>query len=263
MTLNFTDVLASTTRIDGGFALSVPETWHQGRTAFGGFSAAALLTAAMQVGGAGLPPLRSAALSFIGPVYGAIEARARILRCGKNATWASAELTRAGEVVASASFVFMGAVASAVHLNDCPPPSGLIVPDEARVFDAHALMPVFLKENFEVRFSLPKTADKTPELCWWARLKDRSGLDPMTEILLVGDALPPGVLPLLSGATPVSSMTWQANLLTAAPQTDDGWWLLQSRADYAENGCSSQTMRIWNSAGEPVVSGMQSIAVFG
>ena len=61
----------------------------------------------------------------------------------------------------------------------------------------------------------------------------------------------------------ISSMTWLVNLLTPAPVTRDGWWLLRSRGSYAENGCSSQDMAVWSADGVPIASGMQSIAVFG
>ena len=94
--------------------------------------------------------------------------------------------------------------------------------------------------------------------------RERDGLDGAMALLLSADALPPGVFPLLMPSIPpISSMTWQANLLTPAPATRDGWWLLRSRGDYAENGCSSQIMEAWNVDGEPVMAGMQSIALFG
>jgi hypothetical protein len=57
-------------------------------------------------------------------------------------------------------------------------------------------------------------------------------------------------------------MQWQVNLLTPAPTTDT-WWLLRSSGDYAEAGCSSQEMGIWNTRGKPVLAGMQSVALFG
>jgi hypothetical protein len=85
----------------------------------------------------------------------------------------------------------------------------------------------------------------------------------MIELLLCADALPPGVMSLLTPATPVSTMQWQVNLLTPAPATREGWWLLRSTGDYAEKGCSSQGMAIWNTDGEPVLAGMQSVAIFG
>lgn len=261
--MNFSALVAAAERHDCGFSVAIPAEWHQGRTAYGGLSSALALTAAMQVGGGGLPPLRSAAVSFVGPVYGAIDARARVLRRGKNATWIAAELLRDGEVVLTATFVFMGPVESRVHLNDCPPPEGLIAPEQAGKYQSHPLMPTFVANYFEVGFALPKSASKQPELCWWVRLRDRAGIDAMAELLLIADCLPPGVLPLMGPGTPVSSMTWQCNLLTAAPVTRDGWWLLRSTADYAENGCSSQVMRMWNADGAPIMAGMQAIALFG
>ena len=51
--------------------------------------------------------------------------------------------------------------------------------------------------------------------------------------------------------------------LTPAPATKDGWWLLRSTGDYAEKGCSSQRMAMWNADGVPVLAGMQSVALFG
>lgn len=258
--MTFSEILTSAEPRDDGFALTVPESWHQGRTAYGGFSAALGLVAAQQVGGA-LPPLRSAQVSFVGPLYGAVEVRAQVLRRGKNATWVSAEVLRDGEVGLTASFVFMGPVESALHLNDRPLPEGVIPVDEAEGF-VNPNAPIFIQNHFELRFGLPRSAEKRPELCWWIRPREHAGLDSMTALLLTADGLPPGVLPLLSHRAPISSMHWQANLLTPAPATRDGWWLLRSVGDYAEAGCSSQRMAIWNADGEPVMAGMQSVAVF-
>jgi hypothetical protein len=85
----------------------------------------------------------------------------------------------------------------------------------------------------------------------------------MVELLLCADALPPGVMSLLTPRTPVSTMQWQVNLLTPTPTTREGWWLLRSTGDYAEKGCSSQRMAIWNADGAPMLAGMQSVALFG
>lgn len=261
--MSFAALIAGADQRENGFALTVPVEWLQGRTAYGGFSAALALVAAMRLGGEGLPPLRSAAVSFVGPASGLADINVRVLRKGKNATWIGAEITCGGACTLTATFVFMGPVDSAVHLNRQVVPAGLIAAEDSRSFEPHPHMPVFLRSNFEVRFALPKGDGTSAEICWWVRLKDRAVLDPMVEVMLVADALPPGILPLLTPATPVSSMTWIANLLTPAPVTRDGWWLLRSSADYSERGCSSQHMGLWNAEGEPVVSGMQAVAVFG
>jgi acyl-CoA thioesterase len=259
--MSFHELLVGAQSRDLGFAVSIPEDWHQGRTAYGGFSSALALSAALQLGGE-LPPLRSAQLSMIAPLFGEVEARARVLRRGRNATWMSAEILRDGEVGFTASFVFMGPVESALHLNDRVAPAEAIPVDEARPF-VNERGPAFLRNHFDIRFALPRGEQKRPEMCWWVRARDHAALHPMTNLLLCADGLPPGVMSLLTPATPVSTMHWQVNLLTPQPVTRDGWWLLRSAGDYAEKGCSSQRMAIWNADGEPMAAGMQSIAVFG
>ena len=63
--------------IEGGWRGTVPDNWLQGRTAYGGFSAALALHAA-QKSDLDLPPLRSAQVSFIGPLSGDIVIRAHV-----------------------------------------------------------------------------------------------------------------------------------------------------------------------------------------
>lgn len=255
-------LLTEAERSSDGFALTVPETWHQGRTGYGGFSGAVALAAARQVG-EDLPPLRSAQIAFVGPLYGSVEAKARVLRRGKNATWLSAEVLRGGEVGLAASFVFMGPVESSLHLNDSGAPADLIPVDEAAELKPGGFAPVFLRENFEVRHALPRREGKRPEFCWWLRPKEYATLDPTLAALLSADGVPPGVMPLMHPGVMVSSMTWQLNMLTPDPRTRDGWWLLRSVGTYAEAGCSSQQMQLWNADGEPILSAMQSVALFG
>ncbi|MCB2075514.1 MAG: thioesterase family protein [Novosphingobium sp.] len=260
--MGFSEILDAAAPDGDGFRVTIPEDWHQGRTAYGGFSSALAHSAALRTS-RDLPPLRSAQVSFIAPLFGEVEAGARILRSGRNATWVSAEIVREGQVGLSASFVFMGPVESSLHLNDRPAPEALIAVDKAQPMEFREHSPVFLRHHFDVRFAIPRSGEKRPELCWWVRVRDREGLDPMTEILLIADSLPPGVLPLMHPGVPVSSMTWLCNLLTPTPSTRDGWWLLRSSGDYSEQGCSSQRMAIWNADGEPIASGMQSVALFG
>ena len=259
--MSLPQTLAAVRPIDGGFAAAIPESWMQGRTSYGGFSAALVLEAARRLAD-DLPPLRSAQISFVGPLAGEVEVRARFLRRGRNASWVSAEVTSAAGVGLTATFVFMGPVeTSALHLHNVPPPAGLIAPEAAARFP-EGRGPTFAS-HFERGFAVPRSEAKEPELNWWVRLKEAEGLDPMVALLLVADALPPGVMPLMEAWSPVSSMTWLINLLTPLPQTRDGWYLLRAAGNYAEKGCSSQDMAIWNADGTAVAVGMQAIAIFG
>ena len=258
--MSLPEVLAAARPIDGGFAADIPTDWMQGRTSYGGFSAALALVAAQRLAD-DLQPLRSATVNFVGPLAGEVQVRAKVLRRGRNASWISAEVANAAGVGLTATFVFMGPVeASALHLHDVPMPAYAVPLEQAVPLPEHA-GPSFAP-NFERRFAQPRTDVKVPEILWWERLRDTAGLDPMVALILLADALPPGVMPL-TGPAPISSMTWLINLLTPLPQTSEGWYLLQARGNYAEKGCSSQDMAIWNTAGEAVAVGMQSIAVFG
>lgn len=264
--MSFAALLRSATPAEGGFAVTVPADWGQGRTAFGGFTATLAYCAAVQAGGEGLPPLRSAVVSFVGPVYGDVTVTARPLRRGRNATWLSAEVLREGEagreVGLTATFVFMGPVASTLHFRQIPQPDGVLAPEAAEDVPVRPNLPAF-RARFDVRPALPREHRRDSELCWWVRLKERDGLDAMTEVMLIADALPPGLVMMMAPGAPVSSMTWQINLLTAAPTTRGGWWLIRSTGDYAEAGCCSETITIWNTAGEPIAAGMQAVALFG
>ncbi|MGB7656613.1 MAG: thioesterase family protein [Novosphingobium sp.] len=257
--MSLPQVLAAARPIEGGFAATIPVDWMQGRTSYGGFSAALALAAAQRLAD-DLPPLRSATVNFVGPLAGEVEVRARVLRRGRNATWIDAEVSSEAGIGLTATFVFMGAVeASLLHLHDVPMPD--VVPLAEAVPLPEKAGPSFAP-NFERRFAQHRSDEKRPEIIWWERLKDVQGLDPMVAMVLLGDALPPGVMPL-TGPAPISSMTWLINMLTPLPQTDDGWYLLRAAANYAEKGCSSQDMAIWNTRGEAVAVGMQSIAIFG
>lgn len=259
--MSFPEVLAAAEPIEGGFRAAVPPDWHQGRTAYGGFSSALALTAAMRLGGE-LPPLRSTQVSMIAPLVGKIEVRAREVRRGRNVVWMKAEIAGEKGVGLTASFAFMRPVESVLKIDAQSLPDGLIAPEDGAPLSS-SRGATFLRHNFDVRFALPKSTAKRAEMCWWARARDRTNLAPIIELLLCADVLPPGVMPLLDPTVPVSTMHWQANILTAVPQTDRGWWLLRSTGDHARSGFSSQRMSMWNTNGQPIMAGLQSIAIFG
>lgn len=262
--MSLPDILAAATRGPDGLRAEVPPTWLQGRTSYGGLSAAlALETARDLVPHA--PPLRSAQISFVGPLSGEVHVTAELLRQGRNATFVEARVRGEAGVGMTATFVFMGPMDSQVDLAEHPMPT-VPAPEEAGGGDH--MFDNFFFNNFNWRFGLPKPDAPTADLNRWVQLKERAGqdgigLDAMTEIMAVADALPPAAMPLMTGGFgPVSSMTWLVNMLTPAPTTRDGWWFLRSEANYARVGCSSQAMSLWNADGVPIATGMQSVALF-
>jgi acyl-CoA thioesterase len=252
------DILGQATPIEGGFRATIPADWLQGRTSYGGLSSALALHAA-QACEPDLPPLRSAQVSFIGPLSGEVSVTATRLRRGRNAAFIQADIVSEAGLGYRATFVFMSDQPSRIELDGRlethhrpPAPDATLYtgPDE------------FFTGNFNF-LDLKEETTGDAEWLRWARLRAFAGLDPMVHVLAVADALPPAAFKLLGKQpAPISSLTWIVNLLTPTPTTTDGWWLLSATSDYARNGCSSQTMMIWNADGQPIAQGMQSVAIF-
>jgi acyl-CoA thioesterase len=256
MTL-LTDILAAATPHDSGFTATIPPDWMQGRTAYGGLSSALALSAA-QACEPDLPPLRSAQVSFIGPLAGKVSVIATKLRRGRNAAFIQSDIVSNAGLGYRATFVFMADQPSKVDFDKRPPLNRAPPAPDARLFTGPD---EFFTGNFN--FLDLKDGVGEGELLRWVRLRVTDGLDPMVHIMAIADALPPAVMRLFgSGFVPISSLTWIVNLLTATPKTTDNWWLLSARSAYARGGCSSQDMSVWNADGELVATGMQSVAIF-
>lgn len=252
------DILAAAARTDQGLRTAIPADWMQGRTSYGGLSAALALQAALE-GEPDLPPLRSAQIAFIGPLAGEVTVTATKLRRGRNAAFIQSDIVSEAGLGLRANFVFMAPLASAIahdvaeRAAFAPPPGGAALytgPDD------------FFTGNFN--FFDHREGTGPAEWLRWARLRARDSLHPFVELMAIGDALPPAAFKLAEERrTPLSSLNWQINFQTATPRTEQGWWLLHASAATARDGYSSQRMAIWNAAGEPVAEAMQGVAIFG
>lgn len=252
-------IIDSLEPIEGGWRGTIPETWRQGRTSYGGLSAALALWAA-QNSDTNLPRLRSALVAFVGPLSGEIAIRASRLRRGRNAAFVQTDVEGENGLGLRATFVFMAPIRSEIDHQVGTAPNFPVPSADTKTFIGNAGVP--LLQNFELLDRRDETIGPA-EWLRWVRLNERDGLDPMVELIAVADCLPPAALKLVAGPAPVSSsMTWQLNILGAAPTTTDGWWLLRANADYAKDGSSSQAMAIWNADGVPIAEQMQSVAIF-
>ena len=248
-------VIAGMSEDGGQLRASLPACWLQGRTAYGGASAALALAAAAHIL-PDLPPLRSAQISFIAPLGGELELRPSLLRRGRSAAFVRVDIRSDGVLGMVATLLFATARESQIrHLPEsiAPPARGASIPLPADIAFVH---------NFD-HAKAGQMSRGVPSIRRWARLKRREGLAPSVELLAVADVLPPPALFLLDRPAPISTMTWQINLLSDRPTTADGWWLLGAEAELAHAGFSSQAMQVWNSDGLPVATALQSVALFG
>lgn len=247
----------------GDVAPPIPDDWKQGRTAYGGLSAAFLLER-VRADYTDLPPLRSMIVNFTGPVTDAPTLSSTLLRQGRNVTTAYATAEIEGKTVCTATFSFGASRESAVRVvgPDVETPD----PDNVQPFfppGAEKFAPAFTR-HFETKLiegARPMSGTDRGYIRCWCRHRDQRARSGEAALLAIADMLPPAALPLLKTFAPVSSMTWMCNFLRD-PETQDGWYMLDTDLTAAQDGYSSQVMRIWNRKGELIADGMQSVVIF-
>ena len=237
------------------------QTWMQGRTFYGGASTLIAYTAAIRAF-PDLPPLRAAQVGFVAPVGETVETRVQIVRQGRNVTQLRSEILCDGEVALTAFFLFGAARDPNARHPAARADDVAFDPDDAEIVMADK-GPVFIRHHFELRRGQDFSGKGPPVVRRWLRLKGDHGLDPVSQLILVGDTLPPGAMRAMERPGPISSINWSFNILDPEPVTQDGWWLAETNSQWADHGFSSERLRLWNTDGTQIVDGMQIAAVFG
>ena len=259
---NFSKLMASMQLNEAGVqAIHITEDWMQGRTTYGGLSAAICLTAIEKTFD-DLPPLRSVQVSFIGPAGGDLEVKTEVLRRGRSVTYIQATVLSDGNIATHGVFCFGEPRASRLDHIFLENPE---LPDaaESEDFFRQGQGPGFT-QHFDCRLAkgaVPMSGSDQHDHYIWARHKDSEATD-IAALLGVADMPPPAVLPMFKEFAPISSMTWMINIIAEDISTTDGWWLMRSNAEHAQNGYSSQDMAIWNSDRELILTGKQNVAIF-
>lgn len=258
--MSIANLLEPITGHDGPVKLDRAEDWMQGRTLYGGASALIAYTAAIRAF-AGLPPLRAAQIGFVAPIEENFEISVRMERQGRNVSQVRSEIHCNGKLALTTFWLF----GTARDANAEHPPQGLTDwpggPEHFETLDMKR--PAFLSENFEMRRAQHESGPGDPIVRRWFRLKEYQKLDITSALILQGDTLPPGAMRAMKRQGPISSINWSFNILEPDPVTREGWWLGETRSEYAGAGYSSERLSLWNTQGEQVVSGLQSVAIFG
>ena len=259
--MSISELLDPITASGGPLHLPAAQQWMQGRTLYGGASALIAYVAATRAF-PDLPPLRAAQIGFVAPVGTDMQLRTEIIRQGRNVTQVRSEILCEGKIALTAFWLF-GAEREANGRHAAAPLSVVAGRPEDGELVATATAPEFMSNNYEVRRTAQRAEPGQPVVRRWVRLIDRSALDPVQELILIGDTLPPSAIRIMQRRGPISSINWSFNLLDPVPTTRDGWWLAEAASDHVDHGYSSERLRLWNSDGRQMTAGIQSAAIFG
>lgn len=259
---SFSELLSSLKQIDENVVhATVTDNWMQGRTTYGGMSAALCLQAVLNSID-DLPPLRSAQINFIGPVGGDVSITTKIMRRGRSVAYVNAEMMGEKGLATHAVFCFGEGRESRLDSDFTEPPKVPSIAESQDFFDT-GFGPPFAR-NYDCLLAqggLPISGSSESEHYIWVRHKDQNANN-ISALVGIADMPPPAVLPMFEEFAPVSSMTWMMNFLSDDITTVDGWWLMRSAAEHARDGYSSQDMQVWNSDGKLIISALQNVAVF-
>lgn len=246
----------------GQVELRVPPDWMQGRSAFGGLQAAVALASMRTL----VPdmPLRTLQATFMAPMQGdKLAAKAIVLRAGKNTLHVEARLMEGDETLGVVIAVFGNGRSSGIARTLQQP---VVDTSEARTFPyLPGLTPTFTQYfNAEwLRGGFPFSNNPLPEIVARVGMHDQ-GMTTEAHVLALADFIPPVALSGLSKPAAGSTLTWMIEFLSSELEglPLEGW-RIDAEMLAARDGYTSQSVTLWNPAGEAVALSRQSMVVFG
>jgi acyl-CoA thioesterase len=263
--MNFSELLDAVR--EHPHAVTIPAEWAQGRACFGGLMAA-LQFEAMRAAVPGDRPVRSLAITFVGPPASNVPIRfeVEVLREGKAVSQVLGRATQGGQVMTLMQGSFGAPRPSTIAVTARPAPIFLPVEQvPAFTFDEE-VMPAYMR-FMDVRWALggvPFSNTPSPAIGGYARLKDVEQA-PLTEahVLALVDTWPPALLPYLSRPAPGSSLTWTIEFVQPLPaMTTHDWTQYEAVIEHALDGYGHTAAALWAPDGALVAISRQTVTVF-
>jgi acyl-CoA thioesterase len=246
------------------FAWEVPDTWQQGRGAFGGLIAGALIGAGEAVLADPARPLRALTLEIMAPaVVGASTIEVTPLRAGSSVTVMAAAMRQAGEVVAHGVLTFGRDRDDAQWQALTPPPLppfadvavGVVGPPGAPVFTQHV--------EFRPLTGVPfDGGPPNPEVLGWVRFRAPGAARGAGYIAACCDSFWPAALIGLPAPRPMATLTF--TLLIVGDLRDvplDAPLAYRARSLAAGSGYVPEVRELWTADGRLIAVNPQTFAL--
>ena len=250
-------------------AVVIPSVWGQGRAGFGGL-AVALVFEAMRAKVPAGRPVRSLAVTFVGPLTldAPVSFEAGVLREGKAVSQVLGRAVQNGQVVTLVQGSFGASRASAIDVPALPAPAMKPVAECQELPYIKNVTPEFTR-YLAMRWGeggMPFSNNQSRHMGGWVRLRDHDPVDALEEahLLALVDAWPPAVLPHLSAPAPGSSLTWTIEFVQPFPAlTTEDWCMYQAEVEHARDGYGHIAAGLWSPSGELIALSRQTVTVFG
>ncbi|CAA0121270.1 Uncharacterised protein [Halioglobus japonicus] len=245
----------------------IDSEWGQGRSAFGGLTAALLLAHIEHKTGLTDRDLRTINIHFCGAVIldHPCTFTHRVLSEGKSVIQIEGQLLQEGQVKTQVVACFSMQRTSSIQVTHKPVFAAKSVSQSMRFPFIKGLVPDFL-EYFDLRItegSLPFSGSDQSKLAGWMRFADP--VEPLNDsaMLALIDAWPPAVLPMLDNPAPASSITWNVEFIhPRAPLQRDDYLLYDCETVQADSGYAHTEAKIFHPNGQLLVLSRQLVGIY-
>jgi acyl-CoA thioesterase len=248
---------------------SINRSWGQGRTLFGGMSAAlALQSISKQVNNE--RPLRSLAVNFTGQTLSdtPISVTEQILSAGKSISQINGQVLQNNKVVTQVCACFGIERESDINVSS-PKIEFPELGTHQRLNYIKGLTPEFV-QHFEFEYckgQYPFTNSPLNELAGWVRFKEAGSEFTDAHLIALIDAWPPTVLQKLKSVSPCATVSWNIEIvqplsLLKHPILADDWLYYEAEIKQAHHGYAHTEAKIYNSDGLLLALSRQLVAVY-
>lgn len=248
-----------------GATLTVPASWGQGRTVFGGLSAA-IMNQAMTSEVPDDRMMRVQNTQFISPLYADEPFKVNVIhmRDGKNVTQIQAQLIQRDQIAVQSMAAFgvdrdSGIAVPAPCIDAQPPKRGNWIPQIPKV------VPKFFR-YIDIRIEdggYPFTGRKTAAYRGWMRFKDAPEQITDAHLITLIDAWPPTVSQQLRRPAPFSTLSWNVEFIHPHPRiTGQSWLAYHCDTRQALNGYAHTFAKIYSESGQMIAVSRQVVTVF-
>ena len=243
--------------------IDLPEGWMQGRSAFGGLTAAAMAALGRRVVPDLERDLRLANIQLLAPVEpGRATGAATLLRAGRNITFVEVRMQQDAQLVATCVLVFAKKNDSTLNVAAPPPPE---TPDPESLHPLPFVRGVF--PEFTQHVDMRWAAGSAPysggsEAAFTGVYRYRVPIGDVEGVLALLDTWPPPSLALAESPVPASTVSWTAHVL-AVPNTFEQWFTFRYETIVGASGLHTIRGHLHDADGGLVGWTEQLVAVFG
>lgn len=251
--------------------LAFDSSWAQGRSVFGGLSAAVVLAHIEAHHAPQGQQLRSVQVNFCGATVTEEDChlKVEVLSQGRSVTQINGQLIQEGQVKTQLVVVYAKRRQSSVTVDA----DAIKITEERASYKAlpyiEGVTPVFI-QHLSLVFSnnnLPFSGSSNPRVTGWAQFRDPSvhqpGLLTNSALLALIDAWPPVLLSLLKKPAPASSISWNIEFIQPEINVDARAELYyQCDIQEASDGYGHTEARIYSENGTLLALSRQLVGVY-